>query len=50
MAVEHVFEQVKHTENALPNAEQYGEHLDIVQPNREQLEHITQELHDLKKH
>lgn len=49
MAVEHVFEQVTRAENALSNAEQYGEHLDIVQQNREQLERIRQELHELNK-
>lgn len=48
MAVEHVFEQVKRVENARSNAEQYGEHLDIVQQNKEQIARITQELHDLK--
>ncbi|KOS69059.1 hypothetical protein AEA09_11215 [Lysinibacillus contaminans] len=48
MAVEHVFEQVSHAENALSNAEQYGEHLDIVQQNREQLEQIRQQLHEMK--
>ncbi|MEO4055331.1 hypothetical protein [Solibacillus sp. CAU 1738] len=49
MAVEHVFNQITHAENALLNAEQYGEHLDIVQQNKDQLELIKQQLHEVKK-
>lgn len=49
MAVEHIFDQISHAENAILNAENYGEHLDIVQQNKEQLELIKQQLHDVQK-
>lgn len=48
IALEHAFNQIKHAENARFNAEQYGEHLDIVQQNKESLEQIKQQLHEMK--
>ncbi|AMO31586.1 hypothetical protein J2D69_23255 [Lysinibacillus sphaericus] len=49
MAIEHAFDQIKHAENARLNAEQYGEHLDIVQQNKDYLEQIKQQLHEMKE-
>lgn len=48
MAVEHIFDQISHAENALLNAEQYGEHLDIVEQNKERLERVKQQLHEMQ--
>lgn len=49
MAVEHTFDQIAHSEKAILNAEEYGEHLDIVQQNKEQLERIKQQLQKVQK-
>ncbi|MGE7114916.1 hypothetical protein [Lysinibacillus sp. NPDC047702] len=48
IAIEHAFDQIDHAENAYMNAHQYGEHLDTVQQNKEYLEQIKQQLHDMK--
>ncbi len=48
IAIEHAFDQLDHAENAYMNAQQYGEHLDTVQQNKEYLEQIKQQLHDMK--
>lgn len=49
MAIEHTFNQISHAENALINAEQYGEHLDIVQQNKDNLAKIKQQLHEVQR-
>lgn len=49
MAVEHAFDQISHAERAILNAEDFGEHLDIVQQNKEQLDRIKQQLHEVQK-
>lgn len=49
MAIEHTFNQISRAENSLSNAEEYGEHLDIVQQNKDHLDRIKQELHDVQR-
>lgn len=51
IAVEHVFNQIMHAENALLNAEQYSHHLDNVQiqQNKEQLELIKKQLDEVQE-
>ncbi|MFJ7952714.1 hypothetical protein ACIQZG_14410 [Lysinibacillus sp. NPDC096418] len=48
MAVEHAFDQIFHAENSFANAVQHGEHLDMVQQNKELLEQIRHELHEVQ--
>ncbi|KOS61108.1 hypothetical protein FJQ98_26215 [Lysinibacillus agricola] len=48
IAIEHAFNQIEHAENALTNAVQYGEHLDMVKQNKEHLELIRQQLHEMQ--
>ena len=49
IAVEHAFDQIFHAENSLANAVQHGEHLDMVQQNKELLDQIRQELNEVQK-
>ncbi|MBK3496488.1 hypothetical protein JFL43_16810 [Viridibacillus sp. YIM B01967] len=49
IAIEHTFNQIEHAENASLNAEQYGEHLETVQQNKEYLELIKQQLHEVQE-
>ncbi|MGE7623856.1 hypothetical protein ACQKMD_12555 [Viridibacillus sp. NPDC096237] len=49
IAIEHTFNQIEHAENARLNAEQYGENLDTVQQNKEYLELIKQQLHEVQE-
>ncbi|URN95779.1 MAG: hypothetical protein NAG76_05910 [Candidatus Pristimantibacillus lignocellulolyticus] len=42
--VEQAYNAISHAENALGNAEQYNEHMDIVQQNKEQLDLLKQQL------
>lgn len=48
IAVEHIFDQISHAEKAIQNAEEYGEHLDIVEQNKEQLKRIKQQLNEFQ--
>jgi len=48
IAIEHAFNQIEHAENAFMNATEYGEHLDTVQQNKEYLEQIKQQLHEMQ--
>jgi len=49
IAVEHAFDQIAHSENAKKNAEEYGEHLDMVELNAKQLELIKKDLEQVQK-
>ncbi|QDQ02139.1 hypothetical protein FOH38_17500 [Lysinibacillus fusiformis] len=49
IAIEHTFNQIERAENARLNAEQYGEHLDTVEQNKEYLERIKQQLHEVQE-
>jgi len=40
------YNTISHAENALVNAEQQHEHMDIVQQNKEQLDLMKQQLHE----
>lgn len=46
-AVEHAFHSIERTENALHNAEQRQEHLDIVGQNKDKLTDLKQQLHEV---
>jgi len=43
-AVEHAFNSMERTENALANAEQRQEHLDIVEQNKSKLDELKQSI------
>lgn len=47
--VDQAFDSISHAENALYNAEQYQEHMDIVEQNREQLELLKQQLNQTQE-
>lgn len=49
IGIEHTFNQIEHAENAHLNAERYGENLDTVQQNKENLELIKQQLHEVQE-
>ncbi|MGG0656058.1 hypothetical protein [Rummeliibacillus pycnus] len=49
IALEHAFNQISHAENALMNAVEYGEHMDTIQQNKEHLELIKHQLHEVQK-
>jgi len=44
--VEQAYDSISHAENALYNAEQHQEHMDIVQQNKDQLELLKQQLQE----
>ncbi|MGN7476836.1 hypothetical protein ACTHOQ_03185 [Solibacillus silvestris] len=46
-AVEHAFNSIERTENALFNAEQRQEHLDIVEQNKAKLSELKQNLNEV---
>ena len=43
-AVEHAFNSLERTENALANAEQKQEHMDIVEQNKAKLDELKQNI------
>ncbi|MBD8037368.1 MULTISPECIES: hypothetical protein [Solibacillus] len=43
-AVEHAFNSLERTENALANAEQKQEHMDIVEQNKSKLDELKQNI------
>ena len=45
IAVEHAFNAIDHSENALYNAEQRQEHLDVVEQNKQKLANLKKQLH-----
>lgn len=45
--VEQACDSISHAENALYNAEQHQEHMDIVGQNKEQLERLKQQMQEL---
>ena len=49
MAVEHAFNSILHAENAVSNAEEHNEHLDIVEQNKEHLDTIKHQLGEVEK-
>lgn len=49
IAVEHAFHSMERTENALHNAEQRQEHLDIVGQNKGKLTELKQQLHEVQE-
>ncbi len=49
IAIEHAFNQIDHAENALLNAVEYGEHMDTIQQNKEHLDLIKRQLHEVKE-
>lgn len=49
IAIEHAFHSIEHSENALHNAEQRQEHLDIVGQNKEKISTLKQQLHEVQK-
>ena len=49
MAVEHAFNSIERTENALYNAEQRQEHLDIVGQNKGKLSELKQQLYEVQE-
>ena len=49
IAVEHAFNSITHAENALSNAEQRQEHMDIVEQNKEHLALMKQQLHEAQE-
>ena len=49
IAVEHAFHSIERTENALHNAEQRQEHLDIVDQNKGKLSELRQQLHEVQE-
>lgn len=48
IAVEHAFNSIAHAENALLNAEQRQEHMDLVEQNKEHLELVKQQLNEVQ--
>jgi len=42
--VDQAYQSISHAEQALENAVQFNEHMDIVQQNQEQLEFMKQQL------
>jgi len=48
IAIEHAFNQIEHAENALLNAVEYGEHMDTIQQNKEHLDLIKRQLHEVQ--
>jgi len=48
-AIEHAFNSIERTENALTNAEQRQEHLDIVEQNKEKLSDLKQQLNGVQE-
>lgn len=49
IAVEHIFDQISHAEKAIQTAEEFGEHLDIVEQNKKQLKQVKQQLSKFQK-
>ncbi|MFS0575775.1 hypothetical protein AB1K83_09075 [Sporosarcina sp. 179-K 3D1 HS] len=49
MGVEHAFNSIARAENALLNAEQFNEHMDSVQQNKDQLDLMKQELNKVQE-
>lgn len=49
IAVEHAFNALEHSENALFNAVERNEHLDIVHQNKAKLTELTKQLHEVQK-
>ncbi|MFJ8264032.1 hypothetical protein ACIQ4I_19155 [Rummeliibacillus sp. NPDC094406] len=49
IALEHAFNQIEHAENALLNAVEYGEHMDTIKQNKDHLELIKQQLHEVQE-
>lgn len=49
IALEHAFNSISHAEKALLNAEQLHEHMDTVQQNKEHLELMKQQLHEVQE-
>jgi len=47
--VEDALNSISHAENALINAEQRNEHMDTVQQNKEQLDHVKKQLHEVQE-
>ncbi|MEK4627169.1 MAG: hypothetical protein ABS944_10265 [Solibacillus sp.] len=48
IAVEHAFNSIEHTENALLNAEERQEHLDIVEQNKTKLSELKDQLEEVQ--
>ena len=49
IALEHAFNQIEHAENAFLNAVEYGEHMDTITQNKEYLELIKRQLHEVQQ-
>lgn len=49
IAVEHAFNSISHAEKALLHAEQLHEHMDTVQQNKEHLELMKQQMHEVQE-
>ncbi|HWK23135.1 MAG TPA: hypothetical protein VNS08_08905 [Ureibacillus sp.] len=49
IAVEHAFNSIEHAENALLNAVEHGEHMDMVEYNKAQLEEVKDQLNKVKE-
>ena len=48
IAIEHAFNSIEHAENAMQNAVEHNEHMDMVEQNKEHLELVKQQLNDVK--
>lgn len=49
IAVEHAFNALEHSENALSNAVERDEHLDIVHQNEAKLTELKKQLYEIKQ-
>lgn len=49
IALENAFNAIVHSENALDNAEQHQEHLDIVTQNKEKIALLKQQLQGIQE-
>ena len=49
IALENAFNAIAHSENALENAEQRQEHLDVVTQNKEKLYMLKQQLQEIQE-
>jgi len=48
IAIEHAFNSIEHAENAMHNAVEHNEHMDMVEQNKEHLELVKQQLNEVK--
>ena len=48
IALEHAFNSIEHSENALHNAKERQEHLDIVEQNQEKISELKIQLNEVQ--